>query len=82
MKNHREAPTNGVRVQMEVAFENGPFEPLDDPYTGSAIIEATDEEPDARTGSLSERFARAVAGTIIHPGDTFRIRRLEDQGVD
>ena len=82
MTNQEEAPTNRVRVQMEVAFETGHFEPLEDPYTGSSKVEVTDEEPDARTGGLSERFARAVAETTIHPGDTFRIRRLENQHVE
>ena len=67
-----------LRAVMEMSNNGVNFEPLEDPSTGSAEVLVPGDEEAGLDGTLHLAFERAIGNVIVHPGDSFRIRSLEE----
>ena len=67
-----------LRAVMEMSNNGVNFEPLEDPSTGSAEVLMPGDEEAGLDGTLHLAFERAIGNVIVHPGDSFRIRSLEE----
>ena len=67
-----------LRAVMEISNNGIDFEPLEDPSSRSAEVVVPGEEEAGLDGALQLAFERAISNVIVHPGDTFRIRSLEE----
>lgn len=67
-----------LRAVMEMSNNGVNFEPLEDPSNGSAELLVPEEEEAGLDGTLQLAFERAIGNVIVHPGDTFRIRSIEE----
>lgn len=71
----RIAESRATSVKLEIRSEDGPWQPLEDPETGSATVRIDGERGEAGQ-ALQAAVERAVRGASMQPGDTLRARKV------